>query len=98
MKDSNILCGLVGTGVGTVGTSLAVSDVQAIVSIVVTVLGFIISVIVPLIIKLYVKIKEAKADGEITMDEINDIRETLQEGEKEIKNFIDENKKEGDKK
>ena len=96
MKDTQYLFGIVGTGVGAVGTSMSVTEVQAIVSIIVTVLGFIISVVIPLIIKLYVKIKKASEDGKITQEEIDDINDTLQEGSEQIKNFIDENKKKED--
>ena len=96
MKDTQYLVGIVGTGVGAVGTSMSVTEVQAIVSIVVTVLGFIISVIIPLCIKLYTKIKKANEDGEITPEEIDDINKTLQEGSEEIKQFIDNNKKKED--
>ena len=95
MKNS-YLFGIVGTGVGAVGTSLSVTELQAIVSIVVTVLGFLISVVIPLIIKIVMKIKKANEDGVITQEEIDDIQSDLQEGSKEIKNFIDKNKKEGD--
>ena len=96
MKDTQYLFGIVGTGVGAVGTSMSVTEVQAIVSIIVTVLGFIISVVIPLIIKLYVNIKKANEDGKITQEEIDDINDTLQEGSEQIKNFIDENKKKED--
>lgn len=96
MKDTQYLFGIVGTGVGAVGTSMSVTEVQAIVSIVVTVLGFIISVIIPLCIKLYTKIKKANEDGKITPEEIDDIKDTLQEGGEEIKQFIDNNKKKED--
>lgn len=96
MKNTNIMYGILGTGVGAVGTSLSVTELQAIISIIVTVLGFIISVIVPLCIKLYTKIKKAKEDGKITPDEIDDIQATLQEGSEEIKDFIDKNKKKED--
>ena len=96
MKNNNIIYGVLGTSVSTVGTALSVTELQAIISIIVTILGFLISVVLPLIIKLYSKIKEAKKDGEITQDEIDDIQATLQEGSEEIKDFIDKNKKKGE--
>lgn len=96
MKDTQYLFGIVGTGVGAVGTSMSVTEVQAIVSIIVTVLGFIISVIIPLCIKLYVKIKKANEDGKITQEEIDDIQSDLQEGAEKIKEFADKNKKKED--
>ncbi len=95
MKNEYLL-GLVGTGVGAVGTSLSVTEVQAIVSIIVTVLGFLISVVIPYAIKIILKIKKAKQDGVITKEEIDDITSDLQEGAKKTEEFIEKNKKEGD--
>lgn len=96
MKNNQLLCGFIGTGVGAVGTSLSVTEVQAIVSIIVTILGFLISVVIPLGIKIVMKIKKANEDGKITQEEIDDIQADLQEGGKEIKEFIDKNKKKED--
>lgn len=92
MKTNDYLYGIVGTGVGAVGTSLSVNELQAIVSIVVTVLGFLISVVIPLIIKLVVKIKKANEDGKLTKEEIDDIQSDLQEGAEKIQDFIDKKK------
>ena len=50
--DDKMLLGVTGTAVGAVGTSLSVTELQAIISIIVTLAGFIISVFIPLIIKL----------------------------------------------
>lgn len=95
MKNDYLL-GLIGTGVGAVGTSLSVTEVQAIVSIIVTVLGFLISVVIPYAVKIILKIKKAKQDGVITQEEIDDITSDLQEGAKKTEEFIEKNKKEGD--
>lgn len=51
MTDKMIY-GVIGTAVGSVGASLSVTELQAIISICVTVLGFLISVAIPGIIKL----------------------------------------------
>lgn len=96
MKTNEYLYGIVGTGVGAVGTSLSVTELQAIVSIIVTVLGFLISVVIPLIVKVVMKIKKANEDGKITKEEIDDIQSDLQEGAKKIKEFADKNKKKED--
>ena len=95
MKNDYLL-GLIGTGVGAVGTSLSVTEVQAIVSIIVTVLGFLISVVIPYAVKIILKIKKAKQDGVITQEEIDDITSDLQEGANKTEEFIEKNKKEGD--
>lgn len=96
MKTNDFIYGIVGTGVGAVGTSLSVTELQAIVSIVVTVLGFLISVVIPLIVKVVMKIKKANEDGKITQEEIDDIQSDLQEGAEKIQDFIDKNKKKED--
>lgn len=88
--------GIVGTAVGSIGAGLSVTEVQAIISIIVTVLGFVISVLVPLCIKLYHKIKDAKADGKIDKEELEDILETGKEIVDETGKVIDEIKKDKD--
>jgi hypothetical protein len=99
MNDDRLLCGITGTILGSVGASMSVTDIQAIVSIVVTVLGFIISVLVPLGIKIYHKIKDAKADGIITREEAEDIASTAKEIVDESSKLIDEvSRKEKEKK
>lgn len=100
LPDDKIMCGIVGTAVGAAGAGMSVTEIQAIVSIIVTVLGFIISVLVPLCIKLYNKVKDAKADGKITKEEIDDIastaKEIVDESSKLIDEVSDKNKSEGD--
>lgn len=91
--DDKMLFGLTGTAVSAVGAGLSVTEIQAIVSIVVTVLGFIISVLVPLFIKLYNKIKDAREDGKITKEELDDIIETGKEIVDKTKDVIDDIKK-----
>ena len=96
--EDKLMCGLVGTAVSAAGASLAISDVQTIISIVITVLGFIISVVVPFIMKIVSKIKEAKKDGHITEEEAKDIMNTVIEDGKDVldqaKELTDKNKKE----
>lgn len=88
--DDKLLFGLTGTAVSAVGAGLSVTEIQAIVSIVVTVLGFIISVLVPLFIKLFYKIKDAKEDGKITKEELDDIIETGKEIVDKTKDVIED--------
>ena len=99
MADDRLLYGITGTILGGVGAGMSVTELQAIVSIIVTVLGFIISVLVPLGIKLYHKIKDAKADGKITKEEIEDITSTAKEIVDESSKLIEEvSRKEKEKK
>lgn len=90
MQEDKIMIGLLGTSVSAVGAGLSVTELQAIVSIIVTVLGFIISVLIPLCIKLYNKIKDAKEDGKVDKEEMEDIIYTGKEILDETKKVIDE--------
>ena len=100
VPDDKLMMGIIGTAVSATGAGLSVTEVQAIVSIIVTVAGFVISVLVPLILKLVKKIKEAKADGKITKEEVDDIASTVKEIVDESSKVIEEvsDKSEGEKK
>ena len=90
MPDDKIMIGILGTSISAVGASISVTDLQAIISIIVTVAGFIISVLIPLGIKLVNKIKEAKKDGKVDKEEMEDIISTGKEILDETKKVIDE--------
>ena len=90
MPDDKIMVGILGTSVSAIGAGLSVTELQAIISIIVTVLGFIISVLIPLIIKIINKIKDAKADGVITKEEVKDITSTAKEIVDESSKLIEE--------
>ena len=89
-NEDKLLCGVVGTAISAAGTGLAMSDVQAIISIIITVAGFIISVLIPLIMKLIHKIKEAKKDGKLSKEELDDITSTVKEIVDESSKVIEE--------
>lgn len=100
MFDNRIIAGICGTALSATGASLSIGEIQQIVSIAITILGFVISVLIPLGIKLYKKIKEAKADGKITKEEVIDIAQTGQQILKETESLVkevSEIKSEGDK-
>lgn len=90
MNNHDYIYGIIGTALGSIGISLSINELQAIISIVVTILGFTISVLIPLVIKLITKIKKAKEDGVITKEEIKDIAETGKEIVKETEKVIDD--------
>ena len=90
VSEDNIMVGLLGTSVSAVGVGLSVNELQAIISIIVTIAGFIISVLIPLCVKLYNRIKSAKADGKIDKEEMEDIASTGKEILDETKKVIDE--------
>ena len=85
-----LMCGVVGTAISAAGTGLAINEIQAIVSIVITIAGFIISVLIPLIMKLIHKIKEAKKDGKLSKEELDDITSTVKEIVDESSKVIEE--------
>lgn len=97
--DEKITVGILGTSISALGAGLSVTELQAIISMIATVLGFIISVLVPLIIKIVNKIKNAKADGVITKEEVEDIASTAKEIVEESSKLIEEvSQKEKEKK
>lgn len=97
--DDKITVGILGTSISALGAGLSVTELQAIISMIVTVLGFIISVLVPLIIKIVYKIKNAKADGIVTKEEVEDIASTAKEIVEESSKLIEEvSQKEKEKK
>ncbi len=99
VPDDKIMVGILGTSISALGAGLSVTDMQAIISIIVTVLGFIISVLIPLIIKIVNKVKNAKADGVITKEEVEDIASTAKEIVDESSKLIEEvSQKEKEKK
>lgn len=97
MMDNRTIMGLVGTAVSATGASLSIGEIQQIISIAITIIGFIISVLIPLGVKLYNKIKEARKDGVITIDEVQDITNTGKEIINKTESVIDEIKKGEDK-
>lgn len=99
LQEDKIMMGILGTSVSAIGAGLSVTELQAIISIIVTILGFIISVLIPLIIKIVKKFKDAKADGVITKEEVEDIASTAKEIVYESSKLIEEvSQKEKEKK
>lgn len=98
ISDDKLIYGIFGTAVSATGAGLSVTELQAIISIIVTIAGFVISVLVPLIIKIVKKIKDAKADGVITKEEVDDIastaKEIVDESSKLLEEVSDKNQKE----
>lgn len=56
------------------------ADLESIVSIICCVAGFMITLITCVIVPVWKKIREAKEDGELSPDELNEIAGTLQDG------------------
>lgn len=83
MNESEKLLGaLIGNAVSTAGW---LQDMENIVSIVCCIAGLIITLITCVIVPVWKKIAEAKKDGVLTPDELDEIADTLQDGLDQIK-------------
>ena len=81
--------GVSGSAVSFLGLSL--EDADHIVGIVCGVVGLIITIISTVIVPLLRRIKKAKADGKITLDEVTDIIENTTEDIKKVNDNIKDN-------
>lgn len=78
MNESEKLLGaLIGNAVSTAGW---LQDMENIVSIVCCIAGLIITLITCVIVPVWKKIADAKKDGVLTPDELDEIANTLQDG------------------
>ena len=72
-----------------IGNALSVggllADLESIVSIICCIAGFMITFVTCVIVPVWKKIREAKEDGEVTPDELDEIAGTLQDGIDQIK-------------
>ena len=72
-----------------IGNALSVggllADLESIVSIICCIAGFMITFVTCVIVPVWKKIREAKEDGELTPDELDEIAGTLQDGIDQIK-------------
>ena len=75
--------GAAGTVVSATGFALSVTQLQGILSLVATALGLIITIVTSIIIPIAKKIKRAKEDGKITIEEaeeiINELRKEIEQ-------------------
>ena len=81
-ETEKLLGALIGNAVSTAGW---LQDMENIVSIVCCIAGLIITLITCVIVPVWKKIAEAKKDGEITPDELDEIADALQDGLDQIK-------------
>lgn len=78
MSNTDKLCGaIIGNVVATAGW---LQDMENIVSIVCCIAGFLITLVTCVIVPVWKKIAEARKDGVITPDELDEIADTLQDG------------------
>lgn len=88
--DERMACGITGTIISASGIGLSVDEVQSIISIIVTIAGFVLGVLLPTVIKIVTKIKEAKADGLITKEEKEEIKNEIKQGIEDIKEGVED--------
>ena len=92
MRNSlNFIIGGVASSLLAVGTSIQTNEVLQIISLVLTILGTLITFIVLPLLNWYLK---AKQDGKITIEEVKEGAETLQEGINSTQNTLGDKKKE----
>lgn len=92
MRNSlNFIVGGVASGLSAVGTSIQTNEVLQIISLVLTILGTLITFIVLPLLNWFIK---SKKDGKITIDEVKEGVETLQEGINSTQNTLGDKKKE----
>lgn len=78
MSNTDKICGaIIGNVVATAGW---LQDMENIVSIVCCIAGFLITLVTCVIVPVWKKIQEARKDGVITPDELDEIADTLQDG------------------
>jgi len=92
MRNSlNFIVGGVASSLSAVGTSIQTDEVLQIISLVLTILGTLITFIVLPLLNWFIK---SKKDGKITIDEVKEGVETLQEGINSTQNTLGDKKKE----
>lgn len=87
-NGGKLISGTIGTMVSFLGYSLSLDEINQLVSIICSILGIIITFIGVVVVPFVRKVKEAKSDGKVTIDEVGDIVE-------DTKNNLDDFK--GDK-
>ena len=78
--DSNVFGGLIGTSICGIAITTATTQLQEVVSIVCTIIGLLITIITTIVIPVVKKYINAKKDGKVTIDEVEDIVDTLKDG------------------
>lgn len=85
MKNlSNGLVGIIGSFISAVGISISSETLDHIVSIVCAIVGLLITTITCLIIPIIKWYKNARKDGKIDVEELDDLSHILQDGKNEI--------------
>lgn len=86
---NKIIGGSIGTMVSFLGYQISLDEINQMVSIICSVLGVLITFLSVVVVPFIKKIKAAKADGKITIDEVEDI---LDDTKKNIDEFKGDDK------
>ena len=89
MKDFKLIGGLFGTTLSASSVALSSEELDHICSIVCAVLGVIIVIITSIVIPLIQWHKKAKADGQITKEEIEEAGKIISNGVEDVKDTLD---------
>lgn len=81
-----LIAGGIGTGLAVLGTATQLNEVLQTISLIITILGALVSFVVVPLLSWY---RNAKKDGKISLDEIEDAAKTLQDGINKTKSAID---------
>lgn len=84
-----ILLGGAGTTLSVIGTVTQFNEILQTVSLIITIIGAIVSIVIVPIISWY---REAKKDGKITKDEVEDLSKTINKSVDDLKDKIDNGK------
>ena len=87
--EKELIGGAIGTGLSAVGTATQTNDVLQTISLVITILGGLITFIIVPLITWY---QQAKKDGKITRDEVEQAKDIVVNGSKEIKDKVEQGK------
>lgn len=86
--SKEVIGGVVGTSISVVGTGIQTNELLQTISLVLTILGTIITIAMALV-NWY---KNAKSDGKITKEEIDEGIEIITNGAKDVKDKIEQGK------
>ena len=90
--QTKLVGGIVGTAISTMGMVISTEQLEQIVSIVCSVIGVLIVIVTSLIVPLVKWYKKSKQDGVITKEEIQEGKEIITTGAKEVKDAIEKEK------
>ena len=96
MDNGKLIGSIVGNIVSFTGLGLSVENVNNVVGMITSIIGLLITII-SVAFAIYEKVKKAKADGNLTHDEIKEISDTVKDGVDKISEQVENINKGGNK-